>query len=66
MKMSSVTLKMSGNPTSPVFLFPPFPGGGEGAGAPGALVLGVDMCHFLSTRPVCCHGGCLWREAVCQ
>lgn len=63
MKMSFVTLKMSGNPTSPMFLFLPFPEGGEGAGASGSLVLGVDMCHFLSIRTVCCHGGYLWQEA---
>lgn len=43
MKMSFVTLKMSGNPTSPMFLFLPFPEGGEGAGASGSLVLGVDV-----------------------
>ena len=44
-KMSFVTLKMSGNPTSPMFLFLPFPGRGEGAGAAGSLALGVDVRH---------------------
>lgn len=52
MKMSFVGLKMSGNPTSPMFLFLPFPGGGEAAGAAGSLTLGVDVPHSLSTRTV--------------
>lgn len=56
-KMSFVGLKMSGNPTSPMFLFLPFPGGGEAAGVAGLLSLGVDVPHSLSTRTVCSHGG---------
>ena len=62
MKMSFVTLKMNGNPISPMFLFLPFPGGGEGAGAAGSLVLGVDVRHSLSTRTVL-SPRYLWRKA---
>lgn len=53
---------MSGNPTSPMFLFLPFPGGGEAAGAAGRS-LGVDVPHSLSTRTVCSHSGDLLGEA---